>query len=248
MSSIFPDAFRWKWPDWGYRAKIGLGILEFFLDANTFNPNDEFSSDSLYLCSPIELSFGYTFLYEAKLLNYDDLHSVAEFGSLMANKRCSSDEDCVYTSSCKAKCDLDTLKCTSNLVEPQLVAFCRFLRDFLSDGNSTSTQSLEPIIKRCINDLKQIDELKKHEHSSKSIDMPFKFAEFKSYMAQKQYWNVSLNYATITNELQSRLWKWAKYLKDPVKRKKTSSSSSSSTATKSAQQQQQQVSPKTKKK
>lgn len=240
MSSIFPDAFKWKWPDWGYRAKIGLGVLEFFLDANSFNPNNEFSDDSLYLCSPIDLSFGYTFLYEAKLLNYDEVHTGAEFAALMSKRKCSSDADCVYTSSCQAKCDLNTLKCTNNLVEPQIVAFCRFLRGYLSDGNST--QTMEPIIDRCISDLKNIDELKKHGPTTTSkYDMPLKFAEFKSYMAQMTYWNVSLNYATITNELHGQLWKHAKYLKDPVKRKKASSSASS---TKSAQQ----VSPKTSKK
>lgn len=53
-----------KWPDWNYRTKISIGILEFFIDAMTLNPNDEFGRDSLYLCSSIEKSFGYTFSNE----------------------------------------------------------------------------------------------------------------------------------------------------------------------------------------
>ena len=36
---MFLSSFNWYWPEWNHRAKISIGILEFFLDIVSFNPN-----------------------------------------------------------------------------------------------------------------------------------------------------------------------------------------------------------------
>ena len=125
---MFLSSFNWYWPEWNHRAKISIGILEFFLDIVSFNPNDDFGLDSLYLCSPIETSFGYTFKNEAKLINYDNLISQRELRDIMKQRSCQSDLDCVYTDECAARCELSTNTCTSNLVHPQIFNYCKFIR------------------------------------------------------------------------------------------------------------------------
>jgi hypothetical protein len=58
FSLIFSESTM---PDWPHRLVISYGILEFFVDLVSLNPNNELSEESLYLCSPIETSFGYTY-------------------------------------------------------------------------------------------------------------------------------------------------------------------------------------------
>lgn len=131
IDSVFPINFKWFIPDWNYRCKISIGILEFFLDSVSFNPNDEFGDDSLYLCSPIEHSFASTFLNDAKLVNYDEVMNGRDLRELLAEQTCYSDDDCIYTKQCQTRCDTRTNLCTSELVKPQIAYFCSFLRDYL---------------------------------------------------------------------------------------------------------------------
>lgn len=131
LESVLPISFNWFWPDWNYRCKISLGILEFFLDAVSFNPNDEFGSDSLYLCSSIETSFGVTFYNEAKITNYNQLLNGRELQQQLSDVYCYSDGDCVYTKMCQTRCNLKTNRCTSDMVKPQIVQYCMFLREYL---------------------------------------------------------------------------------------------------------------------
>jgi len=131
MGSVFPMNFKWFMPNWNYRCKISIGILEFFLDNVSFNPNDEFGDESLYLCSSIEQSFASTFINEAKLINYDKIINGRDLRELLADRTCYGDEDCIYTKQCQSRCDQKTNKCTSELVKPQLTYFCSFLRDYL---------------------------------------------------------------------------------------------------------------------
>jgi len=131
LESVLPINFNWFWPDWNYRCKIALGILEFFIDAVSFNPNDEFGADSLFLCSPIESSFGATFINEAKLTNYNDILNGRELQAKLAGVYCQNDADCLYTQQCHTKCNLNTNKCTSDLIKPQIVYFCEFVQAYL---------------------------------------------------------------------------------------------------------------------
>ncbi len=131
IESVLPINFNWFWPDWNYRCKIALGILEFFIDATSFNPNDEFGADSLFMCSKIESSFGATFLNEAKITNYNEILNGRELQTKLADVFCKRDEDCFYTKQCHTKCNLNTNKCTSDLIKPQIVHYCEFLKEYL---------------------------------------------------------------------------------------------------------------------
>ena len=142
MDSVFPMNLKWFIPDWNYRCKISIGILEFFLDSVSFNPNDEFGDDSLYLCSPIEHSFASTFINEAKLVNYDEVMNGRDLRELLAEQTCYSDEDCIYTKQCQTRCDFRTNLCTTELVKPQVAYFCSFLRDYLFGKKCTKKEIL----------------------------------------------------------------------------------------------------------
>lgn len=216
LESVLPINFNWFWPDWDYRCKISLGILEFFTDAVSFNPNDEFGSDSLYLCSPIELSFGSTFINEAKVTNYNQILNGRELQEKLANVVCQTDADCVYTKQCHTACNPNTNRCTSDLVKPQIVYYCEFLREYLLD-NATATVKLEPIINKCVN-LTSLT--KSNRIMYQKNEMPLSYNKHKTYIEQVNYWNNSMDYAMVTNKLQSTLWEFIKFTKDPQKKKK----------------------------
>jgi hypothetical protein len=207
---VFPSSFKWFWPEWNYRAKHGIGILEFFLDLVSFNPNDEFGDDSLLLCSPIASSFGYTFTNEAKLINFDHLISMKELDSILSNRYCKSDLDCVYTDECLAKCDLSTNKCTSDLVKPQIAIYCTFLKDYLKDN---MTEELLPILSKCEN----LNFIKSDNDLYEKNEMPLSFEKHKIYLKQSHYWKSSLDFALVTNKLRTTLWEYIKFVKDPIK-------------------------------
>ena len=155
LPTLFPNSYKWSWPKWEYRVKIVLGILEFFQEAESFNPNDEYGANSLYLCSSIESSFGYNYAFDVKLLNYDDLWTARELESKLSDRYCAYDTDCTYTSTCISKCDMKTNRCTSYLAEPQIVNVCRFIKVYLLDVDNTDSnitnveKKFDRILKRC---------------------------------------------------------------------------------------------------
>lgn len=199
-----------------FKAKISIGIMEFFLDIIAFNPNDEFGPSSLYLCSSIDSSFGYNFYNEAKLLNYDDLYSGKEIEEKLSNRYCKSDLDCVFTKECSMKCDLYTNKCTYQIVRPQIVDYCLFLRNYLN-YHPNMTNLLDPLIEKCLklNNLYLEDEKMLYDKN----EMPINFNRHKSFIEASNYWKNSLEYTTVTNELSSAIWSLIKFSKDPVKKK-----------------------------
>lgn len=217
INSVFPmKNFQWFMLDWNYRCKISIGILEFFLDSVSFNPNDEFGDDSLYLCSPIEHSFASTFLNEAKLVNYDEVMNGRDLRELLAEQTCYSDEDCIYTKQCQTRCDIKTNLCTSELVKPQVAYFCTFLRDYLLD-NTNVTETLEPLIERC----EKLESFGKYSNSMYiKNERPMNYEHHKIFVKQLNYWNNSNEYALVTNKLMNTLWEYIKLAKDPQKKKK----------------------------
>jgi len=197
-------------PKWLNRCKISLGILEFYMDIASFNPNDELGYDSLYLCSQIEISFGYTTDIEAKLIDFENLISIKQLENKLENKYCKNDSDCSYNSQCKTKCNLKTKKCSSKLNKLQLIDFCEFLKRYLYDVNHLK-MSLEPIIIRCLK-LKLFDFDKKI--LLKKLEMPVSYKNLKLFSIQSNYWNISFEYTNVVNDLKSVLWKWTQKLKD----------------------------------
>jgi len=209
---------QWFMPEWNYRCKIAIGILEFFLDAISFNPNDEFGNESLYLCSSIEESFGNTFNNEAMLINYDNILNGRELQKKLLSRYCASDSDCIYSQQCKTRCNLKNNRCTSSLVKPQIVQYCDFLKSYLLD-NQNVTHILEPILEKCL-DLKSISDHEIDLYAKN--EMPLSYQKHAMFIERTKYWNESMNYAYVTNKLRTTLWNFVKFSKEPQKaRKKT---------------------------
>lgn len=260
LPSLFPNSYKWSWPKWEHRVKIVISILEFYFDMISFNPNDEFGKNTLYLCSPIETSFGHTYYYDAKLLNYEYLITAEQLEKILNERRCTYDTDCMYTSSCITKCDQSTHKCTSHLAEPQITHLCRFLKVYLFDdntGHNTSNNTYETLFNNVNSkESKQFNKLLKRcfklSNITKSNFMSFtenfyntrsahgivdeqRIIDSSTTASINAFNNLtySLEYSTLVNDLRALLWSFIKYTKDPVKPKKlhgTTTSSSSSTS------------------
>jgi hypothetical protein len=192
---------------------MAMGILEFFLDSSVFNPNDEFGQDSLYLCSPIEDSFGYTYFMEAKLLNYDYLMSGRELVKKLDTVHCSQDSDCVYTKSCVTKC-IDN-KCSYHMTRPQLVDYCGFVGRFLEDQEVIV--KLKPLLDKC----QQMETvLLRDSLVYEKSDMPMTFEKHNNFMERSAYWNKSIENSMLIDEMRRTMWDLIKNVEDPKKKKK----------------------------
>ena len=199
-----------------HKLKIALGILEFFLDAVSHNPNDDFSAETIYLCSSIESSFGFTFINEAKLIDYDYLFSGQELKKKLNHKECSSDADCFYSDQCTTTCDLNLRKCTHQLSFLQVTVFCEFFQKFI-DSNSELKIQFEPLIKKCLKLkpfylINQDDNLNKVKSDSD---------EQTAFLKNRAYLNASMEYTLTTKSLFDKIWGMIKLINDPVKPKKT---------------------------
>ena len=88
---------------------------------------------------------------------------------------------------------------------------------FLKLDNATASDTLIPTLKKC-------EGLTTLTRSNKILyqanEMPMSYTNHKIYIEQKDYWNKSMDYATITNTLKSQLWDFIKFSKDPQKKKK----------------------------
>jgi hypothetical protein len=197
-----------------YKIKISLGILEFFIDSPSFNPNEEFGPDSLYLCSPIRESFGYSFILDAKLLKYDHLYTGRELAELMNKKSCTNDFDCVFTNDCITKC-IDN-KCSSQLIRPQLVNYCLFLENYLNDTHLYRNQNFRDLINQCIK-LDSISIDLDVVSKAKSINFLFNFEELKLNAQREVSWNKIIEYSMLTDRLKEILWKEIKLVDHPIR-------------------------------
>jgi len=206
-----------NWPKlkWDYKCKIALGILEFFLDAISFNPNDEFGKESLYLCAPIESSFGFTFFNEAKLIEYENLFTGKELEEKLSERKCTMDADCVYTKQCSTKCNTTTQRCTYQLVQPQIIDICRFIKENLV--TESNKQSFMPLIDKC-EQLKPV--YLSPDIAYTKIEMPLSYEKHKIFLEQSTYWNSSREYAEVSGDLHALMFDFIRLSKDPVKPKK----------------------------
>jgi hypothetical protein len=191
-----------------------MGILEFFMDSPIFNPNDEFGQDSLYLCSPIEDSFGYTFFMEAKLLNYDHIMSGRDLVHKLDNIHCTQDSDCIYTKDCVTKCIAN--KCSHHMARPQVVNYCHFLKRFLSD--TEALPKVEHLIQKCL----QLETVYlKESLVYEKNEMPLSFEKHKNYLERSTFWNKSIENSMLIDEMRRTMWNLIKLVDDPKKKKKT---------------------------
>ena len=251
LPSIFPMSYKWTWPSWVYRVKIVIGILEFMLESESFNRNDEYGYNSLYLCSPIETSFGYNYAYDVKLVNFEDLLTARELESKQSDRYCSYDTDCVYTDTCVAKCDKLTNRCTSYLAEPQVVSLCKFMKIYLLDQDSLElndtklnlANSFKDILKRCwkLSNITLDNSLFSFAMSKvRKTNSIMRFNKSSDSMSKSLIINESINrhlnlgfameYSLFSNELKSLLWSFIRFTKDPAKPKKPSQHGSTTVA------------------
>ena len=98
----------------------------------------------------------------------------------------------------------------------QIIDFCEFLKRYLYDVNDLK-KSLQSIIQRCLK-LKLFDFNK--EILFKKLEMPVSFENLQLYSIQSNYWNISIEYTNIINDLKTILWKWSRTVKDPIITKK----------------------------
>lgn len=215
LKSVFIENDNWRNLKIQHKLKIALGILEFFLDAASHNPNDDFSPETIYLCSSIESSFGFTFINEAKLINYDFLFSGKELKEKLRDKECSSDSDCFYSDQCTTTCDLNLRKCSHQLSFLQVTIFCEFFQKFI-DSNSELKIQFEPLIKKCLK-LKPFY-LINQENNLNRIES--ESDEQIAFLKNRAYLNASMEYALTTNNLHDKIWEMIKLVNDPVKPKK----------------------------
>jgi hypothetical protein len=218
-SSYFTDVFsNWFQLDWKSRCKISLGILEFYLDAVSFNSNDEFGRDSLQLCSPIEASFGYSRFFEAKLINYEHLMTSSQLEKILSNRYCKTDDDCIYNQQCATKCDsLHTNKCQFFSQKPQIANFCSFVKQFLND-NLNFTRELNPLLDECLQ-LAYFNLQNETTILFSKNEMPVSYDKLKKVMARNDYWKASQRFNNVTSAIYNLLWDQVKFLKDPEKPK-----------------------------
>jgi len=185
------------------------------MDAISFNPNDEFGKDTLYLCSPIESSFGFTFFNEAKLIEYENLLTGKELEEKLSDRNCNTDADCVFTKQCASKCNTTTQRCTYQLVHPQIVDICRFIKEnIVTESNK---HSFMPLVDKC-EQLKPV--YLSADIAYKKNEMPLRYEKHKIYLEQSSYWNSSLQYAEVTRDLHALMFDLIRLSRDPVKPKK----------------------------
>jgi hypothetical protein len=202
-----------------------LGIWEFFIDSVSYNPNDEFGVNSLYLCSSIESSFGYTYTNDAKLVDFTELWHASEIESKLKHRHCKSDSDCIYNDFCTTICDVKRNVCTYKLNRPQIGNACNFLYDYLSDNtNITVLLKLFDDCKKLSNDLSLMSsDFYNNANSLNSIpskDIFLSFENYKHHLKTQLFNNLTMEYTRITNGIQQQLWQHIQFAKDPIKKKK----------------------------
>ncbi len=191
---------------------MALGILEFFNDAVSFNLNDEFGKDSLYLCSSIEKSFGLNNLKEIKLLDYEAIFTGRQLKENLSNRKCFSNDDCVYNQHCGTTCLNNT--CTFYSPKPQLVNYCIFLRNFFNN-NPQLTKEFNSTLSNCL----ELDTLKSEEiYFGKNESPIISFDKYDSFKARDNYWKSAENYGRVIREFYEFFWKQIKFVTEKTRK------------------------------
>jgi len=188
--------------------------LEFFLDAVSFNLNDEFGEDSIYLCSPIITSFGYNKLKEIKLIDYERIFTGKQLKEKFSNRKCKSDVDCVYNEQCGMTCHQST--CTHYSSIPQIVNYCVFLRNYFTNSNSIATE-FESLLNECL-EIKTLKPISDEIIFGKN-EMPLNFNKHNLFKSRATYWELANNYTRITSELRHFLWEQIKFYSEKTTKK-----------------------------
>ncbi|KAB1274642.1 Protein FAM69A [Camelus dromedarius] len=132
-------------PAWPRKAKIAIGLLEFVEDV-FHGPYGNF-----LMCDTSARTLGYNSRYDLKMLDMRKIVPETNLKELIKDRHCESDLDCVYGTDCRTSCDQSTMKCTSEVIQPNLAKACQLLKDYLLHGApSEIREELEKQLYSCI--------------------------------------------------------------------------------------------------
>ncbi|XP_072824313.1 divergent protein kinase domain 1A isoform X1 [Vicugna pacos] len=132
-------------PSWPRKAKIAIGLLEFVEDV-FHGPYGNF-----LMCDTSARTLGYNSRYDLKMLDMRKIVPETNLKELIKDRHCESDLDCVYGTDCRTSCDQSTMRCTSEVIQPNLAKACQLLKDYLLRGApSEIREELEKQLYSCI--------------------------------------------------------------------------------------------------
>ena len=125
LDRIFSHRYRWFFPEWPKRVHIALGLLEYSSLAM------EEANAKFYMCDFKSTNFGYTEFFEMKVTNIDNIYTEAILDSMLQNKKCVHDSDCLIGDYCKSTCDIYSNRCTGTVLIPDFVQICEVIAEYL---------------------------------------------------------------------------------------------------------------------
>lgn len=146
LAYIFPNSFRWTFPEFPRRMHIALGLLE-YASLVLEEENTRF-----YMCDFSPTNFGYTEYYQLKVSNIVGIVSETQLNQKLFGQRCGHANDCVYGRLCGTSCDSQTNTCMaiSEDHSPDMIRICEILIDYiLYDTPSDFKQTLAELIAEC---------------------------------------------------------------------------------------------------
>ncbi|XP_069497914.1 divergent protein kinase domain 1A isoform X3 [Ambystoma mexicanum] len=150
MEIFIPSGFRrsmdqWFTPSWPRKAKIAIGLLEFVEDI-FHGPYGNF-----LMCDISANILGYNDKYDFKMADLRKIEPEMNLKELMKDRHCVSDMDCVYGTDCRTVCNTNKMKCTTQVIQPNLAKVCQLLKDYLLQGAPTEIrEELEKQMYACI--------------------------------------------------------------------------------------------------
>ncbi|XP_065265922.1 divergent protein kinase domain 1A isoform X2 [Emys orbicularis] len=150
LELFIPSSFRrsmdqWFTPSWPRKAKIAIGLLEFVEDI-FHGPYGNF-----LMCDTSAKNLGYNDKYDLKMVDMRKIVPEINLKELLKDRHCESDLDCVYGTDCRTLCDQSKMKCTTEIIQPNLAKVCQLLKDYLLRGApSEIREELEKQLYSCI--------------------------------------------------------------------------------------------------
>lgn len=153
LDKLFPNRFRWHFPEFPKRAHIALGLLEY-----AFLVMEE-SNMRFFMCDFSPENFGYNSYFEMKVSNVEWIVSEHVINKTLTSTSCDSDEDCIYGKLCQTSCNKHMQHCDGVPVNyiPDIIRVCDILRDFiLYDTPEKVKMTLSQLILDCVRIGKQV--------------------------------------------------------------------------------------------
>ncbi|XP_051658801.1 divergent protein kinase domain 1A [Manacus candei] len=147
---FIPSGFRrsmdqWFTPSWPRKAKIAIGLLEFVEDI-FHGPYGNF-----LMCDTSAKNLGYNDKYDLKMMDMRKIVPEMNLKEIIKDRQCDSDLDCIYGTDCRTLCDQSKMRCTTEVIQPNLAKACQLLKDYLLRGAPSDIhEELEKQLYLCI--------------------------------------------------------------------------------------------------